>query len=214
MNIEDVKRAKSAAMQFIDTYGDQIAPLQTLIVLCFVDQKLSQGTATATAAIEFAPVPVRETSSSHPQWLLDALPMFAGKKVTSSAILKALGRPSDLTATRQLGVWLREIVGEPKRSNGQTVFHIPGGNPVPALQQPESTPDQEEHDVEDPNHPGGSMNSRIGLWTLDKVGKFSPPMIASSMGLAGTQKELIEIWDCLMKSKTPLEGSMFIIGRR
>lgn len=210
MNIEDVKRAKSAAMQFIDTYGDRIAPLQTLILLCFVDQKLSHSTATATDFSATAPVPVREQSHGHPQWLLDALPMFAGKKVTSSAILKALGRPSDLTETRQLGVWLREIVGEPKRSNGQTVFHIPGTSPAATAHQARSA----EPDIEEPMRADVPLRSRAKTWTIGKQGKFTPAMIATALGIAGTQEELGEIWDGLNEFKFPFEGGAFILGRK
>jgi hypothetical protein len=123
--------------------------------------------------------------------------------------LAKLGRPHDLVAARQAGVWLRQMFGEPYRSNGRTVFAIPPNN----LQQNTAPPIDD--DIENPFHPQIPIASRVDAFMSRNQGKFTAQEIASAIGSSGSNDELSEIWRKLVTLKVPMEGSQtFLIGIR
>jgi hypothetical protein len=138
MNIEQFKQAKRAANAFIEENGDEHAPYNTILTMCYMEILLSQVAMTTGRTATVA----TPTATTTPEWLVSTLPKFAGRKVTSGEILKAAGQPAGMKQLRQVGAWLREILGEPSKSNGQTLFSVPAAY-APSGEQKQPSPEGE-----------------------------------------------------------------------
>ncbi|WOH61924.1 hypothetical protein [Bradyrhizobium sp. BWC-3-1] len=211
MDIATFKRAEKAAHDFIATHGTDHVPYNTLLTLCYIDEKLSPvATGSAHAvAVQKPSLPASAGSSvDAPQWFIDGLTQFAGRKVSSSVILKALGRTADIAASRQAGVWLREIVGEPSRSNGQTVFAIP------AKEVHSGAANDEEDEHENPLHPNIPLASRVDYFLSQYQGTFTVQEITKAIGGSDNIKDHHIVNWALKDRKVPQDRDHFIVGLR
>lgn len=211
MDIATFKRAEKAAHDFIATHGTDYAPFNTILTLCYIDEKLSdRSNVVAVHAPASAPPRPASAGSSvdAPQWFTDALSQFAGRKVSSSTILKSLGRTADMAATRQAGIWLREIVGEPSRSNGQTVFAIPSNN----VQREAANDEEDEH--ENPFHQNIPIASRVDYFLSRNQGKFTVEEIAKAINVPASVPNHKEIYAVMKGLKVPEDSPHFLVGLR
>lgn len=184
--------AKAAADKFISDHGDQGQSYQTILLMCML---------TAAPARTSAVVPAPETAPAHqpdaPAWLIDVLPIFAGKKVTSSAIMAAAGKPAGIGELRETGAILRRLVGQPSRSNGQTVFSIPH-----TLQHEIEVPPTRyavaDADLDDPYHPALPLAVRVTNFKAKGNGAVQINQIIARLGLSGTKEEKYTIHETLI----------------
>lgn len=208
MNISDIKRARDAAEQFIIENGSHHASFDTIMLMCFIEQRsdtaakkpdhhskpatTTHGTATDSAT----------TTTDIPTWFLDSLKPHAGRRVTASAVLKGANLPSGIGELRQAGAWLRSLYGEPKRSNGQILYDISMRHVVEDM----------EDDVESPYNKAIPMASRVLAFMALNTGKYSELQIALAMGVDPTLAAQREIHSALTLHKVEHNGSAWIIG--
>jgi hypothetical protein len=203
MDYNTFKQALDAANHFIqETDGGDYASVDAILTMCYMDIRLQQVAMPAPVASQIATVALNNYNDTAPQWFADALVPMAGTRVTSGAVLKAAGRPFGMTELRQAGVWLRNLYGEPKRSNGQILFEIPGVKQA-------ST---KEEDPENPYHSSLPISTCALDFAALSDGEFTSKQIAISVGRQGTTAECHSIWEALTKNGHFPRGDIFQFG--
>jgi hypothetical protein len=203
LSLKDLQDASEAASNFIEDHGDCGMSHEILMLFCFL--KANSATPAPVSPQRWtigSPGATRPaTVLSIPEWFTEGVQQFAGKKVTASSIMTALGRPTDIGALREAGSWLRQLYGEPYRSGGQTLFVIAGAqktHPGTAALLPQA--DGNEAVDENPYSASIPIASRVKNFTAKhQSGRFTVEKVANLMGMQGTSKELVEIGKALTK---------------
>lgn len=203
LSLSDIQTAAECADQFIAEHGDCGLPYETLMILSFVKAQCSAQSrpsspiADAIARKVAAPAALADLSSP-PAWFTEGVLQFAGRRMTASAIMSALGRPTDIKSLREAGAWLRKLYGEPLRSNGQTLFaifaHQTGAAAVAELAGNEIDP-------EDAFSPALPLESRaINFAAKMQTGLYKPDEIARRVGGQGTDSEATRVGKALTQA--------------
>ena len=200
LSIEELKNASESADRFIDQHGDCGLAYETVLLLCFVKAATARpvinNTMTVSASIARK---VAGGAQPIPEWFTEGVKQLAGRRVTASVVLSALGRQADMKALRDAGAWLRQLYGQPSRSGGQTLFVISSSDAASAAQASD--------DNENPLGAGIPLGSRaINFAMLRAEGRYTPAEIANHLGHQGTAREIVEIGKALTDNGYPFDA--------
>jgi hypothetical protein len=209
LSMNEVQAAMNATDRFIDANGDCGLSFEAILSLCFIKATMAVSSAPA-AAINTTAAAITRTvavpaSSGVPEWFADGVKRLQGRRLTASAIMKTMGRPTDMKTLRDAGVWLRSLYGEPMRSGGQTLFVIAGDAPPPVAL---------EVDSEDAFAPGIPLASKaVNFAILKQTGLFKPEEIARQLGYIGSTIECMEIGKALTEQGFRYENGYFNVEK-
>lgn len=201
LSLPGIQAAAEAAQQFIDEHGDQGMQFEVLMLFSYLQAHGTAAAATAAPSVQRWTLgnPSAQAQppalAAVPDWFADGVKQFAGRKMTASAIMSSLGRPTDIKSLREAGAWLRQLYGEPTRSNGQTIFSIFGIQTGAAARAQMFADDPDAESAFAAGIPIGAK--AINFAAIKQGGRYKPDEIARLMKLQGTQQEITEIGKAL-----------------
>lgn len=213
MKLDDLLKAQDDARAFIDEHGAQGFEFNHIVTLCYVTILMKAGPSASAPGHMTATIPTIPTSTIIPDWFVSALPSLAGQKLSSSAVLAAMGRPTDIGSTRAAGAWLRQLCGDPKRSNGQTMFLIGlrASPPADAKEKPDSPM---EDDPENPYPASLPMAARVTNFAAINDGhRVTAEQVAIAIGVPSNRENLGAIWGQLETYGRQQPDRSFILGK-
>ncbi len=201
MNIDDFTTSRERAIEFISKYEPKDVGFAAIISMCYAEILFSRCSGSGSQLQESS----NSSSDTAPDWFIDTLPQFTGRRVTSTMIFKAYGRQATMVDLRKAGVWLRAMFGEPRRSNGQILFDIPmdvlpSGLAISPMMAG--------------NDNAIAIASNVAKFMDQTKGIFTPQQVAKAIGAEQNNASLFEIVEALRKNGASQIGQKYLIGEK